>query len=92
MADWLGEPEIVPSSFEQEGIKSNGIWISESEMRERVEDIITALMDDDQEYAASMMKLLLEYDFDDLIRRKLNRGSRLMDTDTEFAIEIFRTI
>ena len=92
MADWLGEPEIVPSSFEQEGIKSNGIWISESDMRERVEDIITALLDDDQEYAASMMKLLLEYDFDDLIRRKLNRGSRLMDTDTEFAIEIFRTI
>lgn len=92
MADWLGEPEIVPSSFEQEGIKSNGIWISESEMRERVEDIIKALLDDDQEYAASMMKLLLEYDFDDLIRRKLNRGSTLMDTDTEFAIEIFRTI
>ena len=92
MADWLGEPEIVPSSFEQDDIKSNGIWISVNEMRERVEDIITALEDDDQEYAASMMRLLLEYDFDDIIRRKLHRGSRLMDTDTEFAIEIFRTI
>ena len=92
MADWLGKQEYVQSAFEQSKIKSNGIWISESDMRDRVEDIIVALVDYDQEYAESMMKLLLEYDFDDIIRRKLVRGSRLMDTDTELAIEIFRSI
>ena len=92
MADWLGKQEYVQSAFEQSKIKSNGIWISESDMRDRVEEIIVALVDYDQEYAESMMKLLLEYDFDDIIRRKLVRGSRLMDTDTELAIEIFRSI
>ena len=92
MADWLGKPEYVQSAFEQDKIKSNGIWMSENEMHERVSDIIYALIDDDFEYAESLMKLLLEYDFDDVIRRKLDRGSRLMDTDTELAIEIFNTI
>ena len=92
MADWLGKPEYVQSFFEKEDIKSNGIWISEEEMRDRVEDIIVALVDYDEEYAESMMKLLFEYDFDDIIRAKLKRGSRLMDTDTELAIEIFRSI
>jgi FOG: CheY-like receiver len=92
MADWLGKPEYVTSVFEPDKIKSNGIWISEADMRDRVEDIIEALVDLDEEYAESMMKLLMEYDFDDVIRRKLLRGSRLMDTDTELAIEIFRSI
>ena len=92
MADWLGKPEYVQSFFEKEDIKSNGIWISEEDMRDRVEDIIVALVDYDEEYAESMMKLLFEYDFDDIIRAKLKRGSRLMDTDTELAIEIFRSI
>ena len=92
MADWLGKPEYIQSVFEQDKIKSNGIWMSENEIHERVSDIIYALIDDDFEYAESLMKLLLEYDFDDVIRRKLDRGSRLMDTDTELAIEIFNTI
>ena len=93
LAGWLGKTSIQLGSTEVLTSDTNGIRLSDQDIKNRIEEILINLENNEQELAHKNLSRLFEYELPYDLRHKIDRGSRAFDQDRiNTAVDILRSI
>ena len=93
LAGWLGKTSIQLGSTEVLTSDTNGIRLSDQDIKNRIEEILINLENNEQELAYKNLNRLFEYELPHDIRHKIDRVSRAFDQDRiNTAVDILRSI
>ena len=93
LAGWLGKTSIQLGSTEVLTSDTNGIRLSDQDIKNRIEEILINLENNEQELAHKNLNRLFEYELPHDLRHKIDRVSRAFDQDRiNTAVDILRSI
>ncbi|MBP3718322.1 MAG: response regulator [Eubacterium sp.] len=93
LAGWLGKTSIQLGSTEVLTSDTNGIRLSDQDIKNRIEEILINLENNEQELAHKNLSRLFEYELPHDLRHKIDRVSRAFDQDRiNTAVDILRSI
>ena len=93
LAGWLGKTSIQLGSTEVLTSDTNGIRLSDQDIKNRIEEILINLENNEQERAHKNLSRLFEYELPHDLRHKIDRVSRAFDQDRiNTAVDILRSI
>ncbi len=93
LAGWLGKTSIQLGSTEVLTSDTNGIRLSDQDIKNRIEEILINLENNEQELAHKNLSRLFEYELPYDLRHKIDRVSRAFDQDRiNTAVDILRSI
>ena len=93
LAGWLGKTSIQLGSTEVLTSDTNGIRLSNQDIKNRIEEILINLENNEQELAHKNLSRLFEYELPHDLRHKIDRVSRAFDQDRiNTAVDILRSI
>ena len=93
LAGWLGKTSIQLGSTEVLTSDTNGIRLSDQDIKNRIDEILINLENNEQELAHKNLSRLFEYELPHDLRHKIDRVSRAFDQDRiNTAVDILRSI
>ena len=93
LAGWLGKTSIQLGSTEVLTSDTNVIRLSDQDIKNRIEEILINLENNEQELAHKNLSRLFEYELPYDLRHKIDRVSRAFDQDRiNTAVDILRSI
>lgn len=91
ISKWLGKTTEVSNSTEILILKTNGIKLKSADIKERAEDVLASLEQNNKEEAEKKLSKLAEYDLDAEIRRKLDQVKRAFEKNNiNIAVDILK--
>ncbi|MBO4863369.1 MAG: response regulator [Eubacterium sp.] len=91
LSSWLGKTNEVSSTTEILILKTNGIKLKSSDIKERANDMLSDLEHNKREDAEKKLSKLAEYDLEAEVRRKVDQIKRAFEKDNiNIAVDILR--
>ncbi len=91
LSSWLGKTTEVSKNTDVLILKTNGIRLKTKDFKERIEDILSSLEQNDREFAEKKLERLAQYDLEAERRRKIDQVKRAFDKEKlNVAVDILK--